>query len=393
MSAMTSESDTAPPPGRSKVDPETLALRGHPRRVVRFRRGLLIGVAAAGSASIIAVTWLALQPAGLKLAAQQEDTYGTDRKATPEGLAQLPASYGEIQDVPKLGPPLPGDLGRPILAHQREQAEMSQADSLPDELAQSAAAGRQQAAAESRAAREAGVFALTAGLSSPSGSASRSGGVGPEPTDGPQVTSAAQATAPSGEPRLRSALSPWQIDAGTIIPASLLTGVDSDLAGLVIAQVTENVGDSATGRTTLIPQGARLIGRYDSDIAFGQSRVQLTWHRLMLPDGSSMQLDNVPASDASGRAGLRDEVDFHDGKLFRGAVLSTLLGVGTELGIGGSESDLVGALRRSTQQNANEAGQQIVKRNLDVKPTIRIRPGWPLRVIVQDDLVLKPWGE
>jgi type IV secretion system protein VirB10 len=181
------------------------------------------------------------------------------------------------------------------------------------------------------------------------------------------------------------------LSAGTIIPASLITGLNSDLPGTVIAQVTENVRDSATGRTVLIPQGARLIGGYDSVIAYGQRRALLVWHRIVLPDGSSLSLDNMPATDLSGFAGVEDRVDFQTWRLLKGIALSTLLGVGTEL-TGSGESDLVRALRESTQQNAARAGDQITQRNLDVQPTIRVRPGWPLRAIIHKDLVLRPWG-
>jgi type IV secretion system protein VirB10 len=182
------------------------------------------------------------------------------------------------------------------------------------------------------------------------------------------------------------------LSAGTIIPASLITGLNSDLPGTVIAQITENVRDSATGRTVLIPQGARLIGSYDSVIAYGQRRALLVWQRIVLPDGSSLSLDNMPATDLSGYAGVEDRVDFHTWRLLKGIALSTLLGVGTELTLGSGESDLVRALRESTQQNAARAGDQITQRNLDVQPTIRVRPGWPLRAIIHKDLVLRPWG-
>jgi type IV secretion system protein VirB10 len=191
--------------------------------------------------------------------------------------------------------------------------------------------------------------------------------------------------------QLETPRSEYQVMAGSVIAASLITGLDSDLPGLVIAQVTENVFDSVTGRFLLIPQGARLIGSYDSVVAFGQSRALLVWQRIILPDGSSVQLDNLPATDAAGYSGLADKVDFHTWRLLKGVALSTLLGVGTELSLGDDESDLVRAIRQSTQQSASQAGQQIVSKQLDVQPTLRVRPGWPLRVIVHKDLILRPW--
>jgi type IV secretion system protein TrbI len=403
--ALPDDAPLAPP----KEDPETLVLRGRPRPVVRFRRGLIIGVTAAVSASLIALTWIALDPPSFRLATGQEETGEPLRKGTPDALADVPASYGE---VPRLGPPLPGDLGRPILEHQRElEAQQTPSGSDPAaaeaERARAAAeAERQRLAAAREAARASGVIVQLAGRAGPS----EQGAASPQPTPSPAATEVAgvpNAPAVAGPERrldfagfeagdtnphpLRPAPSPWTLTAGTIIPASLITGLNSDLPGAVFAQVTENVRDSATGRTVLIPQGARLIGSYDSVVAYGQRRALLVWQRIVFPDGSSMRLDNMPATDLSGYAGLEDEVDFHTWRLLTGIGLSTLLGVGTELSFGSGESDLVRAVRESTQQNAARAGDQITSRNLDVQPTIRVRPGWPLRAVIHKDLILRPW--
>jgi type IV secretion system protein VirB10 len=140
----------------------------------------------------------------------------------------------------------------------------------------------------------------------------------------------------------------------------------------------------------LIPQGARLIGSYESKLSYGQRRAQLVWTRIVFPDGSSVGLDNMPATDAAGYSGVSDRVDSHTWQLLKGIVLSTLLGAGTQLSLGG-ESELVRAIRESTQQTAANAGERITVRNLDVQPTIKVRPGWPVRVLVNKDLVLQPW--
>jgi len=395
--------------GADKVDPETLVLRGSPARVVRFRRGVIIAIAALASTALIGTAWLALKPATFSLVASGEDRPVNAAGAAPDVLAGAPRGYG---DVPRLGPPLPGDLGRPILERQREMATETPLPgqppmASPDAAAQAAETERQRRLAEARQAREAPVMMqLTRG-----GTPEAGGAAAPVPVD-----PAAQATAEGNGPvaqagqgrniafvnardesgtvnphRLQAPASRWQLSAGSVIAASLITGLNSDLPGMVIAQVTENAHDSATGRTVLVPQGARLIGRYDSVVAFGQSRALLVWQRIVFPDGSSIQLDNLPATDTQGYAGVRDRVDFHTWRLLRGIGLSTLLGVGTQLTLGDSEADLVRALRESTQANADRAGQRIVERNLDIQPTIRVRPGFPLRVVVHKDLILRPW--
>ncbi len=190
---------------------------------------------------------------------------------------------------------------------------------------------------------------------------------------------------------LQTPASPYEVMAGTVISASLLTGLDSDLPGLVTAQVTEAVRDSISGQTLLIPQGSKLIGSYDSVVAFGQSRALVAWQRIVMPDGSSIQIDNLPATDAAGYAGLEDEVDYHTWTLLKGIAMSTLLGVGTQVTFGGGQSNLVQAIQQSTQQSANQAGQRIVEKDLNIQPTLKIRPGWPLRVIVHKDLILRPY--
>ncbi len=155
--------------------------------------------------------------------------------------------------------------------------------------------------------------------------------------------------------------------------------------------MTEHVYDSPTGKHLLIPQGARLIGVYDSQVAFGQDRVLLVWTRLILPNGRSIVLERQPGADAQGFAGLEDGVDYHWSRLFMAAALSTLLGVGSELGATGNDNGIVQALRRGSSNTLNQTGQQVVRRNLNIQPTLTIRPGFPVRVIVNRDLVLAPY--
>jgi type IV secretion system protein VirB10 len=190
---------------------------------------------------------------------------------------------------------------------------------------------------------------------------------------------------------LQTPISAYQLMAGTVIAASLVTGLNSDLPGFVIAQVTEHVYDTVTGRYLLVPQGSRLVGKYDNIVAFGQERALVVWQRIILPDGSSIVIDNLPATDTGGYAGLADQINLHTWKLLKGVALATVLGVGSELAFGSSDSDLIKALQQSTQSTTNRAGQRLVERNLNVQPTITVRPGWPLRVIVHEDIVMRPY--
>jgi type IV secretion system protein VirB10 len=399
---MTGEASTeaAPRAVLPKEDPETLVLRGRPRPVVRFRRGLIVGVTGVVTAGLIAVTWAALDPPSFRLVADEEAGEPL-AKTPPEVLANAPASYG---DVPRLGPPLPGDLGRPILEH-RKSLDAMPGDGSKIGRADAAEAERQRLEAAEQAARASG-FSIplrggrnTAAAGRPAGpeavgedERAVAGGKDPATAGQQQKIDFARTEAGDTNPHLlRPSPSPWTLSAGTTIPASLITGLNSDLPGMVIAQVTENVSDTATGRTVLIPQGARLIGSYDSMIAHGQRRALLVWQRIVFPDGSSVRLDNMPASDLAGYAGLEGKVDFHSWQLFKGIALSTLLGLGAELSLGSGESDLVRAVRESTQQNAASAGDQITSRNLDVQPTLTVRQGWPLRAVIHKDLVLAPW--
>jgi len=394
--------DTSAP---AKADPETLAIRSRPRRAIRFRRGAIVAIAALSSVSVTAAAWMALNPAVFHQVAQDEELSQPAGKAAPDALSGLPSSYG---DVPKLGPPLPGDLGRPILDRQRQMATEGQGP-VPDASGQAAAAERAQLLSERKAARESGLLVSRAqGTSTGSPEAKpASSGTAPaetgkialdpaaDPNDQQRKADFVAKADPRGDVNphpLVPAPSPYLLSAGSVIPASLITGVRSDLPGLVTAQVTERVYDSPTGRILLIPQGARLVGSYDSVVAFGQKRALIVWQRIILPDGSSLRLDNAPATDPAGYAGLEDKVDFHTWQLIKGVVLSTLLGVSSELAFTG-DSDLLQAIRRSTQDNVGRAGDQITMRNLNIQPTITIRPGAPVRLVVHKDLVLAPWRE
>lgn len=397
--------DIAPPtPIQPKVDPETLVLRARPARAIRFRRGMVVSLVALSATAVVGTAWFALQPTALHLVTGSDEQV-SPAKAPGDAINALPSGYAS---PPKLGPPLPGDLGRPILERQRQLATEG-SGALPPPPADPAADARAQRLAAQKAARESGLLMQTTarpaggatGLSDGLAGAATAGGEGGKAALDPDrdpngqlrkndIASGSEKGGPANPYRLVTAPSPYTLSAGSVIAASLITGLRSDVPGLVTAQITENVYDSATGKILLVPQGARLIGSYDSVVAFGQKRALVVWQRIILPDGRSLQMDNVPATDPSGYAGLEDKIDFHTWSLLKGVVLSTMLGVGAELQFGG-DSDLVQALRQSTQQSVSRAGDQITSRNLQVQPTITIRPGAPVRLIVHRDLVLAPW--
>ncbi len=396
------EQPSAPSPPL-KEDPETLVLRGRPRPVVRFRRGLIAGITGAVAISLVTLAWVALEPPKLRTTATPIESDEQSERAPPDALAGAPKTYG---DVPRLGPPLPGDLGRAILAHERSLSDAqvpAVAGEGGEDLTERADPVRERKQAN-EAARTAGLMIEVGKNERPlpiTGTQEADPAIPPQPPQAPagslaasqqhKIDFASSEDAGLSSHQLSEPSSPWMLSAGTVIPASLVTGLNSDLPGTVIAQVTENVRDSATERTILIPQGARLIGNYDSRLAYGQRRALLVWTRIVFPDGSSVELDHLPATDAAGYAGISDRVNSHSWQLVKAAVISTLLGVGTQLSFGAGRSDLVRALRESMQENAAHAGDQIIRRDLEVQPTITVRPGWPVRALVNKDLILSPW--
>jgi type IV secretion system protein VirB10 len=336
------------------------------------------------------------------------ELYNTENKPTPDGLTTLPRDYtGVPRNVPVLGPPLPGDLGRPIRNAQVAVAGPGEPAVDPEQ---------QRITQENEAARTSRLFATTSVRERPTTPLTSPA---PIPADQQPATQIGQVEAPPLDPdsilnmqdrklafltapvdrktvspdRLANPASGYVVQAGAVIPAALITGIRSDLPGQVTAQVTEHVYDSPTGRYLLIPQGAKLIGLYDSQISFGQDRVLLVWTRLIMPNGRSIVLERQPGADTQGFAGLEDDVDQHWGRLFMAAALSTLLGVGSELGATNNDNSIVTALRRGSSDSLNQTGQQVVRRNLNIQPTLTIRPGFPVRVIVNRDLVLAPYQD
>ena len=367
---------------------QPMRLHAEPPRVTRLSRKVLAGLGAVLLLSIGGALIYALQ--GPERGGTSEELYSTENRTTADGLTGLPSDY----TGPALGPPLPGDLGGPILDAQNR----GQPVTPPVIAAPAPDPDEQRRLAEEEAARLSSVFFPTqAGAAG--GSLPSLGGLGgtghPLQTGQDQHNDFLNASPDRqtvATDRIAAPASPYILQAGSVIPAALITGIRSDLPGQISAQVTENVYDSPTGALLLIPQGTRLIGQYDAGISFGQRRVLLVWNRLILPNGRSIVLERLPGADAAGYAGLEDGVDHHWWDVMKAAGLSTMLAASAELA-DDDEDRLIRAIRDGAQDTISEVGQQIVQRQLQVEPTLTIRPGFPFRVIVTRDLMLEPYRD
>ncbi|WOI73357.1 TrbI/VirB10 family protein [Pseudomonas aeruginosa] len=401
-------------PQAGKVAPEAVTLRAQPQPVTRLNRRTLAMFMGGLSVAVLGATIWSLQP-HRRGAGEQTELYNVDRVSKSEGLDGLPADYSKLpQKVPELGPPLPGDLGPAIVASQqpvtptyvppghdpedalRKEADAAAASSVffrSGQQGNAAAPATAQAAAAATGNALAGFDPLAAGPASMAAQPAD-----PTATQNRQEQKEAFLQGASTETRnsgnLTLPASPYQVMAGTVIAGALVTGIKSDLPGDVIATVTEPVYDTATGKFLLIPQGSRILGKYNSQVSYGQSRVQVVWNRIILPDTSSLTIDNLVGTDPAGYSGLEDGVDYHWGRIVAGAALTTLLGVGAELAAPENRQDgnrIVIAGRDSAQDSINQVGQEMTRRNMNIQPTLTSRPGLPVRIIVNRDLVLRPY--
>ncbi|WP_026621623.1 type IV secretion system protein TrbI (plasmid) [Ensifer sp. WSM1721] len=186
--------------------------------------------------------------------------------------------------------------------------------------------------------------------------------------------------------------SDYGLKRGSVIPATLITGINSGLPGRITAQVSQNVYDSATGHRLLIPQGAKLFGRYDSKVSFGQSRVLVVWTDLIFPNGSTLQISGMAGTDAEGYGGFHDRVNNHYLRTFGSAVLIALIGTGIDASMPDSstlatQETASDAARRNFAESFGRVAEQTISRNLNVQPTLEIRPGYKFNVLVDQDII------
>lgn len=406
VAALAQPAGAAPAQSGVAADPAAFRLGSPPPRVTRLSRKALAVLGMVAGLGIGGSLLYALRPVQHGAPVNLVDTSSRNKA---DVVTAAPASYDK---VPKLGQPMPGDLGRPILAAQQAgqpvpAPSMGVAAGQPDSRFAAVQQARQRAMQEQESAGASKLFLGTEGARQTSGNGSGDTMAGSAGAATAQQTAAA--TPPAGQAAKRAFLqnggnrsvvsnerimapaSAAMVQAGSVIPAALITGIRSDLPGQITAQVTQNVYDSATGRILLIPQGARLIGEYDSEVSAGQNRVLLAWDRLILPEGRSILLERQPGADASGMSGVQDKVNYHWGNMLKAAMVSTLLGGGTQL-VAQGDDELTRALRYGMQDTVNQTGRQVVQREINVPPTLTLRPGFAVRVMITRDLVLEPYG-
>lgn len=364
-----------------------LRLRAQRPPVVKLSRPIIWTLGGTGMLAIGLALGYALQsntPKGPVQAAQD-----TDARASADGLSVLPSDYTA---TPKLGPPLPGDLGRPILNAQRKGRAgpvSGMGDRRGDQEIEAARTSRLFAQVEARDGQ--GIQVVPVMATAPGAQASSAG------TDQQTGNRAYLAGQPDratvSTDRIISPSSPYILQAGTVIAGALNTKISSDLPGQIVGHVTQNVYDSPTGRYLLIPQGSTLFGAYNSSVSFGQQRTQIIWTRLIYPNGESLVMEKLPGGDAIGQSGLADEVNNHWGQLFRAALVTTLLSVGSEAGTSWNENNLMQAIRSGASNGFSMVGNRLIDRSLNVQPTLTDRPGLPFTLILNRDLILKPWTE
>lgn len=404
------EEDYATERPSEPVEPSRpISTRAGPPRPRRLSRRALALMGGGAAIAVAAALLFGLSSSGRHAAPQE--TVAIEHGQGADLLANAPRDYGGIvaQKAASLGPPpsaaqlpvpgTPGASGLPTSAANPRSSD--------DNAAAAAQRLRQQrdsahasklfsgSSEDSRSAEP--INPVPASAAPPSSGPGADASAAPGTTDAQDRKAAFVAsglrmpTVNSG--RLTEPAGLHVVVAGSTISAALVTGLSSDLPGEVIAQVTEDVLDSNTGHTKLIPQGTRLLGSYDAHVTYGQSRALVVWTRLILPDGRSLDLDRLIGTDAAGQSGFAGRTDRHTGQLLKAGLLSALFGLGTHLATsGGAKNDIASAIRDSAGQSIERAGDKLVSHQVDVQPTITVRPGTRVRVLVSRDLVLAPWA-
>ncbi len=387
-------------PHAPKLSPDDPRLRVARPAARTLRAGPLVAVAAGLLCAVMIAIALAMQPPRAASSDHPEPSAATAPPVVPDSIRSAPSAAGPGATHPDRKVPAsemhaasPGALSpeerRLELDRERELQARSAGvlfPAAPGELPNASQPGRP-------AAPEAPPTAANGAGRLPSASESD-----PNLQDRKNafVESLGSKTSDVLSAAVEHPRSPYEVKAGTVIPALLITGINSDLPGPVIGQVREHVYDTVTGNYLLIPQGSRLLAQYDSMVAWGQERVLVCWNRLIFPNGDSINLQCMPAADLKGAAGLTDEVDEHWLRILKGAAVASLLAA-TATAAAGNTDTFQPTVTQSWARNAagdiNQVGQQLTRRNLMVQPTITVRPGYSVNVIVTKDMIVPPYPD
>lgn len=406
-------------PHSSKIPPDDPRLQLPKKKSRTLKKGPVIAISAILMGLIALALALALQPQkkSLKQGGKDREHEAVAQPTIPDVVRQAPDDNMPVsvpdttitapvpENVPKLGRPLPGDLGH-AMVHSRNgtgtgNGAMQSAPPDPAELERLAAVasspffGGASSAVTTPAAG--GGMAGMQGAALPA--ADTPNLYGRDQNNQARKNDFFETGGGEGKEYLskpvRKPASRYEVKAGAIIPAVLVTGLNSDLPGNVIAMVKENVYDTVSGEYLLIPQGTRMLGKYDSMVSYGQKRVQVAWVRMIRPDGSSVMLENMPGVDLAGNSGYKDKTDNHFDRLISGAALSSLLSVGATISQGTytDEASMTTQQRMaaSVGEDINSTGRQITRKNLDIQPTLKIRAGMTVNILVNKDMVIDPY--
>ena len=406
-------------PHASKIPSDDPRLQIPKTRSRTLKKGPVIALTVVLVGAIFLAIMMAVQPPKKAVKAEKKDeTSVSNQLAIPDIIRQGPDNNKPVtlpdtsitasvpDNVPELGKPLPGDLGHAMVNKQNGRYQgsgSSQQYNQPDPVEQERHAAVISSPFFGGAANAA--TPASSGSSFPAGSTDAAQGTTQASTYGRDQNNQARKNEffanGGGEEKeyvskpMRKAASRYEVKAGSVIPAILVTGIVSDLPGNVIAMVKENVYDTVSGDYLLIPQGTRVLGRYDSMVSYGQKRVQVSWTRMLRPDGSSIVLENMPGVDLAGNAGYKGKVDNHFDRLVGGVVLSSLLSMGATVSQGTYTDEASMTTQQRMAANVGEeissTGSQITKKNLDIQPTLNIRAGNTVNILVNKDMIVDPY--
>ncbi|MFP4387205.1 MAG: TrbI/VirB10 family protein [Alphaproteobacteria bacterium] len=378
-----------------KKEQGSIELEANAEKPVRLRASVIIAAAASIFAVVVLTVTFALSQPRHRQSGQEYETVVADVSAsTNEPLSLLPRDYDQIpesSEAERAPEHVPLQLD-PAYGREQEEEDISEEKALGSDVFfdhQNGVPKRAQTTLKTRVSQ------------SDEGMGEGSGYMQDLPADDRQNLQDQKHAFLNQfngqndfilDDRLHKPVSAYEIKAGTLIPAVLITGINSDLPGDVIAQVSEHIYDSVTGRFLLVPQGTKLYGRYDSVISYGQERVLVAWQRLILPNGKSIALKGMIAADTAGMSGLEDQVDHHFMRLAGAVMLSTAISLSGNLADENDDS-IADDVGDTVAQEASRVGQKYVSKAMNVQPTIKIRGGAEVRVFVNKDMVLEPYKE